>query len=65
MAIYQIQYRSTALMKNVGLVVIYLDDTPKETKSDNPVYDRAPHALMLLHGFADGFTGLHQWLSGS
>ncbi len=65
MAIYQIQYRSTALMKNVGLVVIYLDDTPKETKSDNPVYDRAPHALMLLHGFADGFAGLHQWLSGS
>ena len=65
MASYQIQYRSTALMKNVGLVVIYLDDTPKETKSDNPVYDRAPHALMLLHGFADGFTGLHQWLSGS
>ena len=65
MAIYQIQYRSTALMKNVGLVVIYLDDTPKETKSDNLVYDRAPHALMLLHGFADGFAGLHQWLSGS
>lgn len=65
MAIYQIQYRSTALMKNVGLVVIYLDDTPKETKSDNPVYDRAPHALMLLHGFTDGFAGLHQWLSGS
>ena len=65
MAIYQIQYRSTALMKNVGLVVIYLDDTPKETKSDNPVYDRAPHALMLLHGFADGYAGLHQWLSGS
>ena len=65
MAIYQIQYRSTALMKNVGLVVIYPDDTPKETKSDNPVYDRAPHDLMLLHGFADGFAGLHQWLSGS
>lgn len=65
MAIYQIQYRSTALMKNVGLVVIYPDDTPKETKSGNPAYDRAPHALMLLHGFADGFTGLHQWLSGS
>ena len=65
MAIYQIQYRSTALMKNVGLVVIYLDDTPKETKSDNPVYDRAPHAIMLLHGFADGFAGVHQWLSGS
>ena len=61
MAIYQIQYRSTALMKNVGLVVIYPADTPKETKSGNPAYDRAPHALMLLHGFA----GLHQWLSGS
>ena len=43
MAIYQIQYRSTALMKNVGLVVIYPDDTPKETKSGNPAYDRAPH----------------------